>query len=133
MNPALAAAPVTALWTALIALLILTLMLRVVRLRWTCRIGLGDGGDQQLTRAIRAHGNAIETMPIALLLMLVFELGGGGSLALHACGATLFISRLLHAAGLTRSSGTSVGRMLGSVLWTTVVVFLAGAILYRSS
>lgn len=126
------AAPVTALWTALIAFWILLLMLRVVRLRWTRRIGIGDGGDKELAKAIRVHGNAIETMPIALLLMLGYELGGGAPWLLQVCGATLMASRVLHAAGLTRTSGASAGRFLGSILWTTVVVVLGTLIIARS-
>lgn len=126
------AVPVTTLWTALIALWVLLLMLVVVRLRWTRRVGLGDGGDKDLTKAIRIHGNAIETMPIALLLMLGYELGGGLPWLLHVCGATLLASRVLHASGLRRSSGSSAGRMLGSILWATVVVVLAVLIIARS-
>lgn len=126
------AVPVTALWTALIACWILLLMLRVVRLRRARRIGIGDGGDKDLAKAIRVHGNAIETMPIALLLMLTYELGGGAAWLLHACGGTLLASRVLHAAGLTRTSGSSAGRVLGSTLWATVVVVLAALTIARS-
>lgn len=131
MNP-VAGAPITALWTALIACWILLLMLRVVRLRWTRRVGIGDGGDKELAKAIRVHGNAIETQPIALLLMFGYELGGGLPWLLHACGATLLACRVLHAAGLTRTAGTSVGRFMGSLLWATVVVVLATLIIARS-
>jgi uncharacterized membrane protein YecN with MAPEG domain len=126
------AVPVTALWTALIALWILLLMLRVVRLRWTRRVGIGDGGDKDLAKAIRVHGNAIETLPIALLLMLTYELGGGAPWLLHVCGSALLASRALHAAGLTRTAGASAGRMLGSILWATVVVVLASLTIARS-
>jgi uncharacterized membrane protein YecN with MAPEG domain len=126
------AAPVTALWTALIAFWILLLMLRVVRLRWTRRVGIGDGGDKDLAKAIRVHGNAIETMPIALLLMFAYELGGGLPWLLHVCGSTLLASRVLHASGLTRTAGSSAGRMFGSILWATVLVVLATLIIARS-
>lgn len=126
------AAPVTALWTALIALLMLGLMLRVVQLRLTRRIGIGDGGDKELAKAIRVHGNATETLPIALLLMLVLELGGGSPTLLHVSGTTLLIGRLAHAWGLSRSSGASIGRQLGSLTWMAVVVVLALTILTRS-
>lgn len=126
------AAPVTALWTALVALWILLLMVQVVRLRWTRRVGTGDGGDKDLTKAIRIHGNAIETMPIALLLMLGYELDGGLPWLLHVSGAALLASRVLHATGLRRSLGTSAGRMLGSILWAAVVVVLSILIIARS-
>ncbi len=119
------AVPVTALWASLIALWILGLMLRVVILRNTRRVGLGDGGDKDLLKAIRIHGNAIETMPIALVLMLAYELGGGLPWLLHVCGTTLLASRALHASGIRRTSGASLGRVLGSTLWAIVVITLA--------
>lgn len=127
-----AGAPVTALWAAAIAFWIVLLMLRVVRLRRARRVGIGDGGDKDLAKAVRVHGNAIETMPIALLLMFGYELGGGAPWLLHVCGATLLASRVLHATGLTRTSGSSPGRFLGSFLWTTVVIVLASLIIARS-
>ena len=63
-------ASITAVYAAALALLIVALMLRVVRLRWRLRIGIGSGEDRVLARAVRAHANAIETVPLALLLML---------------------------------------------------------------
>ena len=125
----MSAVPVTALWASLLALWILALMLRVVVLRNLRRVGLGDGGDKDLLKAIRIHGNATETMPIALLLMLAYELGGGQPGLLHACGAALLASRALHLTGIRRSSGRSLGRVFGSVLWATVVVVLAALLI----
>jgi len=122
---------VTAFWTALLALLILGLMLRVVVLRLTRRVGIGDGGDKELAKAIRVHGNAIETVPIALLLMAGYELGGGLPWLLHAGGAALLLGRLAHAFGLSRTSGTSPGRLLGSLAWAAVVVTMSVAILLQ--
>lgn len=132
MNQLGLGAPVTALWTALVALWILLLMLQVVRLRRSRRVGIGDGGDKDLAKAIRIHGNAIETMPIALLLMFGYELGGGAPWLLHTCGAALLASRVLHASGLRRTTGSSAGRFLGSILWTAVVVVLAFLLIARS-
>jgi len=125
-------APLTALWTAFAALLVLGLVLRVIFLRWTRRVGIGDGGDKTLARAIRIHGNAIETLPIALLLMLVVELGGGPPALLHGCGAALLLGRLAHAWGLSQTGGVSPGRFLGTLSWATVVVVLTYTILTRS-
>lgn len=132
MTASAGGASVTALWTALIALWILLLMLRVVQLRRSRRIGIGDGGDKDLAKAIRVHGNAVETMPIALLLLLVTELAGAAPWLLHVCGSALLASRVLHAAGLTRTTGSSAGRVLGSILWATVVVVLASLTIARS-
>ena len=122
-------APVTALYAALLALWILLLLLRVVVLRWRTRAGTGDGGDRRLAKAIRVHGNAIETMPIALLLMFGYELGGGSPQLLHGCGLLLLVGRLGHAQGISRTFGLSAGRMLGTLTFATVVGLLAAALL----
>ena len=121
MNPV----PITALYTGLLALLLLVLALRVIRLRWKLRVGIGDGGDKSMSRAIRVHGNATEHVPIALLLLLVAELNHAGPTLLHACGIVLVVARILHAWGLGRSIGASWQRMAGTVGTVGVIVTLA--------
>ena len=103
----------------------LALALRVIVLRWSTKTGLGDGGDRRLARAIRVHGNAIEYVPLALILMLVAELGGAGAALLHGCGIALVSARIAHALGLARTAGTSAGRMLGTTVTFGVIVVLA--------
>ncbi|MEO7031688.1 MAG: MAPEG family protein [Herbaspirillum sp.] len=110
---------ITALYVALHAVLLLALAVQVMLQRGKQHVGLGDGGNEALSRAIRVHGNAVEYVPIALLLMLVYEINAGavGSAALwlHGCGSLLLISRLAHAWGLSRNSGESFGRAAGVV------------------
>jgi uncharacterized protein len=123
--------PVTSFYAALGALLILLLVYAVVQRRMRARVGLGDGGDAVLARRIRAHGNAIETLPLGLLLLLLLELGGLATWALHGFGAVLLVSRMLHAWGLSRRSGTSPGRFLGMLLTLIVVLAMALTLLWR--
>jgi uncharacterized membrane protein YecN with MAPEG domain len=118
-------APVTALYAGLLALLLVVLALRVVRLRWKFGVGLGDGGEKAMTRAIRIHGNATEHVPVALLLLLVAELNHAGPALLHACGAVLVVARVLHAMGLAKSAGASWPRAAGTVGTVGVIVVLA--------
>jgi uncharacterized membrane protein YecN with MAPEG domain len=119
------AVPVTGLYAALCALLVLALALAVIRSRWRTKAGLGDGGDRRLARAIRIHGNAVEYVPLALVLLLVAELNHAGPALLHGCGATLVAARVAHAIGLSRTAGVSFGRMLGTVGTFGVVIVLA--------
>jgi uncharacterized protein len=125
MDAAALPVPITALYAGLLAVLLVALALRVVRLRWKFRIGLGDGGEKAMTRAIRIHGNATEHVPIALLLLLVAELNHAGPTLLHACGSVLVIARILHAMGLGRSAGASWQRSAGTVGTVGVIVVLA--------
>jgi len=118
-------APVTGLYAALLALLLVTLAFRIVVLRWRTKTGIGDGGDRGLARAIRVHGNAIEYVPIALVLLLVAELGNANPALLHGCGIALVTARILHAAGLSRTSGASLERVAGTAATFTVIAVLA--------
>lgn len=93
---------ITGLYAGLCGLLLLALAVRIIRLRWKFRVGTGDGGERVLAKAIRVHGNATEYVPIALLLMLLAELGGATAGLLHGCGATLVAARVLHAAGRSK-------------------------------
>jgi len=127
MNSTMIAVPITALYAGVLALLMVMLALGVIRLRWKFRVGLGDGGEKAMTRAIRIHGNAAEHVPIALLLLLVAELNHARPVLLHACGIVLVVARVLHASGLSRSSGASWQRMLGTIGTVGVIVTLAAA------
>lgn len=117
--------PITGLYAALLGILIIVLVLRVVAKRFKQRIGVGDGGDRALLLAIRAHGNASETIPIALILLAALELNDGSAQTLHCFGITLVVARLLHAFGLSRSPKASPGRFVGTVLTLTVILGLA--------
>ena len=128
MNPA----PVTALYTALLALWVVVLILRVVLKRWRYRVGEGAGEHRDLAKAIRVHANATETLPIALLLMYGYELGGGKPALLHLCGILLIIGRLGHAQGLSRTFGISIGRFGGTTTVIAVVLLLAPLIILRN-
>ena len=117
--------PITALYAGVLALLMLVLALRIIRLRWKLRIGIGDGGDKAMARAIRVFGNATEHVPVALLLFLVAELNHATPTLLHTCGIVLVAARLLHALGLGRSIGATWERVAGTIGTVGVIVTLA--------
>ena len=70
--------------------------LRVGGYRIRSGISLGDGGDNELRNRIRAHGNFIENVPIALLLLLLNDLIGTSETTLTILGSTLLVSRIVH-------------------------------------
>lgn len=79
-------------------------------------MGLGDGGHKDLAQAIRVHGNFVEYVPFALLLLLLVEMQHDSVWPVHILGGLLVAGRVLHAAGLSRSSNTSFGRFFGTLL-----------------
>jgi len=118
---------ITGLYVALGVVLVLILAVRVVMRRWSARIGIGDGEDKELHKRIRAHGNAIEYLPLGLLALLLLDLDGTSPLLLHVCGSALILARVAHAFGLSRTSGTSPERFFGITL--TLIVMLVMAML----
>ena len=114
---------ITALYAGLIGLLLVVLAALVSRLRGKHGVGLGDAGNRDLHRAIRAHGNAVEWGVVSIVLLLVAELNRASPLFVHACGVAIVAGRVLHATGISRSSGYSFGRFVGSgISWVTVAV-----------
>jgi uncharacterized membrane protein YecN with MAPEG domain len=116
---------IAALYAALIGILLVVLTLPISRLRGKLGVGLGDGGNPALERAIRVHANAVEWAVPAILLLLVADLTRAPVWFLHACGITLIVARIIHALGLSRKSGHSFGRFAGASLSALVVVALS--------
>ncbi len=90
----------TLLFAGLCALLQCVLTALVIARRARTGVDLMDGGDQPLLRRIRAHGNFVETAPMALLLLALLELSGLATPWLWALGGCLLLGRLLHATSM---------------------------------
>jgi uncharacterized membrane protein YecN with MAPEG domain len=115
---------ISAFYIALHAALLMALALWVMFQRDRHKLRFGDAGEKDMMKAVRAHGNAAEYIPIALLLLMAFELNGGGPTMLHACGAGLFASRLLHAWGIIKGrGGRPLSRLVG-IIGTLLVIFV---------
>lgn len=124
--------PVTSLYAALSALLIVALGFNVSRQRRAFGVDIGEGQRPEMLLAVRAHANAIEYLPLALVLLMLIELGGAAAWLLHALGASLLIGRLAHAQGLlVRGGGVSPGRFIGTFLTWGVLSAAAAILLWR--
>lgn len=123
-------APITALYAAAAGLLLLWLSWLVVRARWRYGTSLGTGTEPAMARMVRVHGNFVEYVPLALLLLLLAELNGLPALFLHVAGALLLASRMLHAWGLATASGRSFGRFYGTAGTWLVILALSLALPY---
>jgi len=91
----------------------------------------GDGGDASLARAIRAHANFAEQVPLALLLLVLVDGFGVAATIVHALGTALVIGRVANAVGLSRSLGPTPPRQAGAALTLLVIVAASLLILYR--
>ena len=90
------------LYIAIFSLMFTLLSFRVIRLRQTARVAIGDGGDKALRRAIRVHGNFAEYVPLALILIFAAESLGMSAVWIHGLCIALLIGRLLHAYGVSQ-------------------------------
>jgi uncharacterized membrane protein YecN with MAPEG domain len=118
-----------ALWTGLHLLLLVALSAQVVRLRRAHRIALGDGDVPALTHAIRAFGNATEYVPAGLAAVALMAVLGVHPAVVHVTGGVLFIGRLSHAVGLSRSGEASPLRAAGVTLTWLAYLFAGAALL----
>ena len=91
---------VTPLYAGLIALLMAVLSTRVGFLRGRYGVALGDGGQRQLTLAIRHFGNLSEYAAMAVVVLGLLELTGTAPVWLHAYGIALLAFRVIHVAVL---------------------------------
>jgi uncharacterized protein len=112
----------TSVYAALLACGYVWLSLRTVVLRRKLRVGLGDGGHEALQRAMRAHANFAEYVPLCLLCMYFCELSGAPAWMLHALGTTLVLARLLHARGISSPQMKGPFRPVGMALTLTVML-----------
>jgi hypothetical protein len=117
----------TAFYAGLLGLFYVALSLRIIRLRWVHKVGIGHGEAKELHRAIRVHANYAEYAPFALILMLMLELNQAQDWVMHMLGSMLLIGRFLHAMGLSKRAGTSMPRFVGMVL--TFMVMLIAAVM----
>ena len=116
---------ITGLYASLLGLLFVGLAINIIRMRLQFKVGIGDGGNKALGKAIRVHGNFAEYIPIALLMLAAYEINGANPMWLHGLGALLFIGRVLHAIGLSKTTGTSKQRQIGTLSVFLVIIILA--------
>ena len=112
---------ITPIYAALLGLLFIPFTLRVGLYRAKSKIFIGQGDDPELLRRIRGQGNFVETVPLALILLLSMELVGAGNNWLHALGALLVFGRFTHYIAITEI-GPGLLRPVGMV--STLTVFL---------
>lgn len=117
---------ITLLFAAIFGVLHVILTLRVGMYRLNSKISTGDGGDKELLKRMRGHGNFVEQVPIALLLMLLNELNGLSQTYLLVIGCVLLFGRIAHYAQFALNA-PFILRPVGMI--STLAAILASAIL----
>ena len=118
-----------ALWIGLQGLLLIFLSVHVGQVRTKLKINLGDGGNPEMTKAIRAHGNYTEYAPAALVGLLALASVGANAPIIHGLGAFFLFARVAHMLGL----GLGVwpqGRFVGTLCTMLTLLMTAGLLIY---
>ena len=111
-----------ALYVGLNLLLTLVLAINVVRHRFK-----GESGDPvALEKAVRAHGNNTEYVPIILVGLGVMAMMGASAQTISILGGTLFVARVFHAYGIQQSKVPNIFGMVGNIV-TWLVMLCIGA------
>ncbi len=114
--------PVTMLYASLLGILLIMLSWGVSKVRLREHISLGAGEISDLESAIRAHGNFIEYVPFALILLMLAESTAASSWLLYTLGTSLLAGRLLHAYGIRQAKNANNYRKSGTALtWLMIL------------
>lgn len=121
-----------ALYTGILILMGITLQFRVIGHRRSKKIGIGDGQDKELARAIRVHGNFAENAPFVMAGLIMLALIGAPAIVVHGVGLLAVIGRVAHAIGFSQSAGSSFGRVGGMMMTFTALIITAVALIIRA-
>ena len=104
---------ITSIIASVLTIIFVRLSFAVIRLRRKNKVGLGNGGHEELERAIRAQGNFAEYVPFGLMLIACLEINGAPWWLVAVPGITLIAGRLIHAKGINMPPPDFSQRVLG--------------------
>lgn len=121
ITPAIAA---LAFYAGMNALILFWLMAATGRTRSREKVMMGDGGSPRLIRVMRGHANAIEIVPVALILILLVALLGAPLWMVHGYGLILTLGRFFHALHFTAPDAPVWQRAAGAL--SSAILLVAG-------
>ena len=80
----------------------------------------------------RVQANFVENVPIALILLFLFEFSSGAIIATHLFGVCLVLFRVLHAWGLSKYEGPNYPRLIGAQGTFLLLSILSCACIYQA-
>jgi uncharacterized membrane protein YecN with MAPEG domain len=122
---------IAALYVGANIFILLALAVLVMMGRRRHKIVLGDAGNQEFSRGVRAHANAAEYIPAALVGLVLLALFDPATPTwlLHAAGLSLTAGRILHGLGL-HTGVLNAGRIVGMVLTLVAYLLIGGGLIY---
>jgi uncharacterized membrane protein YecN with MAPEG domain len=115
---------VTSLIASVLTFIFIRLSFAVIKLRRKNKVGLGNGGHDDLERAIRAQGNFAEYVPFGIILLACLELNKAPWWLVAIPGVVLIVGRLIHAQGINTPPPNFSKRILGMKLTFNTLIAL---------
>ena len=104
----------TTLFACILTVFSATLWINVTKTRSQKNISIGDAGDANLHERFRKHGNFIEWVPLALVLMGIAELRRAEGFWLYLPGSFMVPGRMLRPFGLKNDNAAHALRIFGN-------------------
>lgn len=121
---------ITADYLPVFGLIFVFLSFRTLLLRRSLQTAIGDGNSVVLKRAIRAHANFAEYVPISLILIFVLEETTTLSFWIHGLCIALIVGRCVHAYGVSQSRENFAFRVAGMILTLGVIISASVRLLF---
>lgn len=113
---------ITPIYAAILGPIFVILSIRTLLMRRKLKVVIGNGDQPTLTRAVRAHANFAEYVPISLLLISFLEIRTRTNLLIHTLCIALVIGRIVHAIGVSQIKEDFRYRIAGMMITFTVIV-----------
>lgn len=112
---------ITSFIASLLGLMFVFLSVRTLLTRRKFKVAVGDSGNVELLRAMRAHGNFAEYVPLALILIYFVEQAKASSFLISILGTGLLLGRISHAYGISKVNENFFFRVFGMSCTLTVI------------
>jgi len=111
---------ILAVYAGILGLMYFLMGARISIMRGRKKVLIGHADDLVLHRAIRAHANFGEYVPICLILIGIVAALGFSLWVIHALCLILIAMRLIHAWGV--STGTPIGQTVGAAMTYNILI-----------
>ncbi|MEC7941798.1 MAG: MAPEG family protein [Pseudomonadota bacterium] len=115
---------VTALYASLLTLVMLWLSIEVIKQRRKNQVAHADGGVESLQVARSAQSNAMDYIPITVILMALIDFNGANVWLIHVIGVAFVAGRIIHGKSILARSlkGRKQGMYLTFASMVSLVV-----------
>ncbi len=102
-------------------ILVLYLSFLIIKQRKKHLVSVGSGGHDEIKYLMRAHGNALEYLPLFLIMLCVYDANDAPAWAVHLFGMMMMVGRVLHAIAFVKYQSMA----LKIRFWGMILTFLS--------